>query len=180
MPKRTSEDIMITKKELKFSGYYKLEELTIKLKSDNQIKREFLTNKDGVTAIVYDKLKKKFIFVSQWRPCSEDYIVEAVAGSIELNETPEEAVEKEILEETGYKLDTLEFVDSFYVSPGTISEKVYLFFATVSEQINNGGGKEEEQEEIDIIYYDFDEVINFDFSDAKTIIAKNFLEKKLK
>lgn len=167
---------MILKRDIKFLGYYKLEELTIKQKQNNIIKREFLTNKDGVAAIVYNTEIDKYIFVSQWRPCSERNMVEIVAGSIEDGETPNEAIKKEILEEVGYKVDKIKKINSFYVSPGTVQEKVHLFFVAVSEKLNDGGGKKEEQEELDVIYYDYDEVINMIFLDAKTIIAQNWLK----
>jgi ADP-ribose pyrophosphatase len=167
---------MILKRDVKFLGYYKLEELTIKQKQNNIIKREFLTNKDGVAAIVYNSENDKYVFVSQWRPCSEKNMIEVVAGSIEEGETPIEAVEKEVLEEIGYKVDKIIKLNSFYVSPGTVKEKVHLFFIVVSEKVNDGGGKKEEQEELDVIYYDYDEVINMKFLDAKTIIAQNWLK----
>lgn len=167
---------MITNRDVKFSGYYQLEELTIKQKQNNIIKREFLTNKDGVAAIVYNSENDKYVFVSQWRPCSEKNMIEVVAGSIEEGETPIEAVEKEVLEEIGYKVDKIIELNSFYVSPGTVKEKVHLFFVVVSEKVNDGGGKKEEQEELDVIYYDYDEVINMKFLDAKTIIAQNWLK----
>lgn len=167
---------MITNRDVKFSGYYQLEELTIKQKQNNIIKREFLTNKDGVAAIVYNSENDKYIFVSQWRPCSEKNMIEIVAGSIEESQTPHEAIEREVLEEIGYKVDKVIELNNFYVSPGTIKEKVYLFFVVVSEKVNDGGGKKEEQEELDIIYYNYDEVINMTFLDAKTIIAQNWLK----
>jgi ADP-ribose pyrophosphatase len=167
---------MILKRDIKFLGYYKLEELTIKQKQNNIIKREFLTNKDGVAAIVYNTEIDKYVFISQWRPCSEKNMIEVVAGSIEDGETPIQAIEKEVLEEVGYKIDKIQKINSFYVSPGTIKEKVHLFFVAVSEKLNDGGGKKEEQEELDVIYYDYDEVINMIFLDAKTIIAQNWLK----
>jgi ADP-ribose pyrophosphatase len=167
---------MITKIDVKFSGYYQLEELTIKQKENNIIKREFLRNKDGVAAIVYNTEIDKYIFVSQWRICSEKNMTEVVAGSIEEGESPIQAIEKEVLEEVGYKVDRVKKINSFYVSPGTIKEKVHLFFVTVSEKVNNGGGKIEENEELDVIYYNYDEVIIKKFLDAKTIIAQNWLK----
>jgi ADP-ribose pyrophosphatase len=167
---------MILKRDIKFLGYYKLEELTIKQKQNNIIKREFLTNKDGVAAIVYNTEIDKYVFIKQWRPCSERSMVEVVAGSIEEGETPIQAIEKEVLEEVGYKVDKIKKINTFYVSPGTIKEKVNLFFVTVSEKVNDGGGKKEEEEELEVVYYDYDDVINMNFLDAKTIIAQNWLK----
>lgn len=145
---------MILKRDIKFSGYYQLEELTIKQKTNNIVKREFLRNKDGVAAIVYNTKIDKYIFISQWRPCYEKEMIEVVDGSIENNETPIEAIEKEVLEEVGYKIDKIKKINSFYVSPGVVGEKVHLFFVIVSEKVSDGGGNKEENEELDVIYYD--------------------------
>jgi ADP-ribose pyrophosphatase len=162
---------MITEKINKHSGYHTLDELIIKKKSGEKVSREFLTNKNGVCALVYDIIKKKYIFVSQWRPCSEDYMIEIVAGSIELGETPEQAIKKEVLEEIGYECDSIKFLSKCYMSPGVISEFVSIFYIEVSNQITIGGGLESESEEIDIIYLTKDELLNYEFLDAKTQLS---------
>lgn len=167
---------MITEKVNKHKGYHSLDELTIQKKSGKKTSREFLTNKNGTAAIVYNKILNKYIFVSQWRPCLEDVMLEIVAGSIELGEQPEETIKKEILEEIGYKCDSIKYLSKFYVSPGVISEFVYLYYVEVSEKVSQGGGLESEMEEIEIIYMTESEMLNYEFIDVKTILAINMLK----
>ena len=166
---------MITEKKKLYSGYHDFNELIIQKKSGEKTSREFLKNKDGVAAIVYDKKLDKYIFVSQWRPCLEDYMTEIVAGSIELGETPEQAVEKEILEEIGYKCDSIKYLTKCYASPGVISELIHIFYVEVSEKVSQGGGLESELEEIDIAYMTKSEMLNSEFIDAKTLLAINMI-----
>jgi len=166
---------MITEKENKFKGYHRLDELTIQKKSGKKVKREFLTNKDGVSAIVYNSKLDKYIFVSQWRPSLNGYMTEVVAGSIEIGETPEQAIKKEVIEEVGYKCDNIKFLTKCYVSPGVISEFIYIYYVEVSEQISSGGGLDSEDEEIDIIYMTKEEMLNYEFLDAKTQLGIKLL-----
>ena len=167
---------MISQKIKLYSGYHDFNELIIQKKSGKKTSREFLKNKDGVAAIVYDKNLNKYIFVSQWRPCLEDYMTEVVAGSIELGETPEQAVEKEVLEEIGYKCDSIKYLTKCYVSPGVLSELIHIFYVEVSEKISEGGGLESELEEIDIVYMTKSEMLNCEFIDAKTLLAINMIK----
>lgn len=166
---------MISEKIKLYSGYHNLYELIIQKKSGKKTSREFLNNKDGVAAIVYDKKLDKYIFVSQWRPCLENNMIEIVAGSIEIGETPEQAVKKEVLEEIGYNCDSIEYLTKCYVSPGVLSESIHIYYIEVSDKVSEGGGLESELEEIDIIYMTKSEMLNSEFIDAKTLLAVNML-----
>lgn len=169
---------MIVERETKHNGYYQLDNLSVKMK-DKIVSRELLLNKDGIAALVYDKLKDKYIFVSQWRPCLDGNLIEVVGGSIDdIGGDPIEAARKEVLEEIGYDCDKIEFIDECYVSPGTITEFIKIFYIEVSNKVNKGGGSEEEDEVIDLIEMNYNEVINYKFKDAKTIIAVNWLKNK--
>jgi nudix-type nucleoside diphosphatase (YffH/AdpP family) len=167
---------MITQKIKLHSGYHNLDELIIQKRSGKKTSREFLKNKDGVAALVYNKNLDKYILVSQWRPCLENYMTEIVAGSIELGETPQQAVEKEVLEEIGYKCDLIKYLTKCYVSPGVLSELIHIFYVEVSEKISDGGGLESELEEIDIVYMSKLELLNYEFIDAKSLLAINMMK----
>ena len=172
----------VLNRKIVFNGYNKIEKLSIKTKKSKIIERELLKNKDGVCAIIYDTKKDKYLVVEQWRPSLNGMMKELIAGSIEINETPLESVEKEVLEETGYECDYIQYINSFYVSPGTISEKVYLYYVEVSNQISNIIGCQEEDEELDLIELSYDELCDTLFIDAKSIIGVNWLksfQKKL-
>jgi nudix-type nucleoside diphosphatase (YffH/AdpP family) len=125
-------------KEL-YNGFIKLEEITIS-NGDKEIKREVLKSTNSVVGIVYDTVKKKYIFIQQYRAGAEGIMVEVPGGAIDTDEKPEQALKREIMEETGYKVDYLNHVKDFYLTPGRITDITSLFYCEVSERVNDGGG----------------------------------------
>jgi 8-oxo-dGTP pyrophosphatase MutT (NUDIX family) len=55
------------------------------------------------------------------------------AGMINENETAKDAVIRETLEQTGYKINDPLLICKFFSSPGGASERIFLYFAKVSE-----------------------------------------------
>lgn len=76
------------------------------------------------------------------RHTSDGWIVEAVAGMIDVGETPEQAVIREAQEETGYRIAAPRPIGTFFSSPGGTSERVFLYFAEVvaADRTGEGGG----------------------------------------
>lgn len=168
---------MITNRETKYKGHFKVDEISLKSRSGKDIKREVLVRKDAVASVVYDTKKDKFIFVKQWRPGSNSEILEIVAGTLDVpGEDPREAMIREIDEEIGYKTDDIKLIDECYMSPGGTTEIISIYYSEVSEKIHEGGGLEDE--DIDIVEMDLDEVLSTRFKDAKTIIGINYIKQK--
>lgn len=166
---------MVSNRETKYKGHFKVDEITLKSRSGNEIKREVMVRKDAVASVVYDTKKDKFIFVNQWRPGSNSEIIEIVAGTLDIpGEDPREAMIREINEEIGYKTDSIVLIDECYMSPGGSTEIISIYYCEVSEKINEGGGLEDE--DIDIIEMDLKEVLSTRFKDAKTIIGVNYIK----
>jgi len=169
---------MIIDSKNKYKGFISIDELTVKTRSGKEVKRELMVRKDGVASVVYDKVKRKFIFVNQWRPGSNSEIIEIVAGTLDVEgEDPKEAMTREIDEEIGYKVDNIILLDECYVSPGGTTELISVYYSEVSEQTHPGGGLE--YEDIDVIEMDLDEVLSTRFKDAKTIIGVNYIKNNL-
>jgi len=122
-----------------YKGFSKLDELTIN-DGDKEYTREILILQNAVAAIIYDTVKKKYIFVEQYRAGADGIMVEVVAGGIDEGEKPEQAIKREIMEETGYKVDFVKHISDFYSSPGRTNELTSLFYVEVSERVNEGGG----------------------------------------
>lgn len=164
----------IVKKEKVFGGFFSLEEITVEDRS-KVYKRLVLVRKKAVAGLLYDSQKKKFILTSQWRPGSESEIVEVLAGITEEGESDSDVLRRECLEEVGYQVDTCERIGEFYLSPGGSTEKIALFFCTSTHKTHSGGGLEEEGESIRTIEMSLDELLEYEFEDAKTIIAVEYV-----
>jgi ADP-ribose pyrophosphatase len=54
-------------------------------------------------------------------------LLEVPAGTIDPGESPESTAERELVEETGYRAGRIKFIRDWFVSPGFLTEKMYLF-----------------------------------------------------
>lgn len=147
---------------------------------------------DSVAAIIFNPVTQNLIFVNQFRypiftkDHDHAWSVEIVAGMIEEDKSPEEAMVREIIEETGYKVSHLRPISSFFPSPGGSNERIYLFFAKAdqSDRIHGGGGLIEEGENIQILEIPLKKVFQMlntgEILDAKTIIALQWLKAQQK
>lgn len=168
----------IKKKETIYEGFYTFRKLIIE-KEGETFEREQLDIGCAAAALVYDTKKDKYILVKQLRFSAERELLEVVAGIVENEKSdPEKTVRKEIEEETGYVVDQLEHIMDFYPSPGACTEKVFLYYAEVSEKKSAGGGLDEEHEDIQVLAYSLEELLQLELLDAKTVIAVQWLALK--
>jgi len=104
-----------------------------------------------------------------------------VAGTIDRCRTPEEVARAELVEEAGYALDELEYITTFYPSPGACTERIHLYLGYLSSatRVGPGGGIVETGEDIRVHEMTLDEALQLveeeGIRDAKTIIALQHL-----
>ena len=187
--------VEVKKIERILDGFFKVDRATLKFEMFDgtmspEVVRLNLDRGDSVGAIIYNTTSQKLIFVNQFRypiftkEKDNAWSLEIVAGVIEKEESAEDAMFKEIKEETGYHTTKLQPLFSFYPTPGGSNEKVFLFFARVSQQdrIYKGGGLIEEGENIQLLEIStkdvFDMLKSGKISDAKTIIALQWLKTR--
>ena len=146
---------------------------------------------DAVAVLLYNMENRTVLLTKQFRlptyfngnPSGD--LLEACAGIIEKGETPETTIKREILEETGYKIDEVEKVLEAYSSAGVLTELLHLFLAPYheSQKKKDGGGLEEEGEHIDLVEMEFEKAYSMmrsgGIKDAKTImLLQHFLFEK--
>jgi nudix-type nucleoside diphosphatase (YffH/AdpP family) len=135
---------------------------------------------DSVAALLHNVDTDRVILVDQFRypaHANGGWIIETVAGIIDPPETPDDAIRRETLEETGYRLGNIWRLATFYASPGGSSEQIHLYFAEVTNafRVGAGGGLPQEGEDISLREYSpralADALAAGEFKDAKTLIA---------
>ena len=82
---------------------------------------------DWVNAIVLTK-DQHIVLVRQYRHAAQDFFLEIPAGKPEENESHEEAIVREVREETGYTTEQVPIkLGEFYVNPATQTNKVITY-----------------------------------------------------
>jgi len=109
---------------------------TVKLRVDTVRKpdgdtstREIVEHR-GVVVIVPVDAEDNVLMVRQFRYAIGKELLEIPAGGIDGEETPEEAVLREMQEETGYLPKKVTKLGGFYSAPGFCTEFMHLFLAT--------------------------------------------------
>lgn len=90
---------------------------------------------DSCAALIHDLERDVVVLAEQFRIATHakgpGYIIEAIAGSVEPGEDPEDCIRREMMEEVGYRAGELVLVSKGYVSPGSSSERIFLYYAPV-------------------------------------------------
>ena len=136
-----------------------------------EYKREIIKH-NGSAVIVPVFADFTVALVRQYRHAAEKYLLEIPAGSLEIGESPEAGARRELEEEIGFTAETIEKLTEFYVSPGFLTEKMFLFLATnLTETAQNL----DDDEVISIERFSFPQVFekirNGEIEDAKSIVG---------
>lgn len=85
-------------------------------------------------------------------------LLELPAGTLERGEDPMNGAGRELQEETGHLAGRLQILNSFYSSPGILSEKMYAF---VAYDLQRTQMDLETGEEIEVVQVDLDDAIEW-------------------
>jgi nudix-type nucleoside diphosphatase (YffH/AdpP family) len=178
-----------------FDDFFKIDEVTVSHQrldgtmSPDQ-RRLVFERGDSVAALLYNPETHAVVTVNQFKvpsliarrrdnPATTDgWITETIAGMIDGNETPEEAIIRETVEETGYRIKNPELITKFFSSPGGTSERVFLYFAEITEadRVGKGGG---DGEDVRVVHQSarelFEQLENKQIEDPKLAIAAYWL-----
>jgi nudix-type nucleoside diphosphatase (YffH/AdpP family) len=125
-----------------FKGRYKIDEYLFDYDRVagkgrlEDVKRLVFERGDSCAALIHDVERDVIVLAEQFRIATHDkgpgYIVEAMAGSVEEGEDPEDCIRREMMEEVGYRAGRLALVSNGYASPGSSSERIFLYYAPVA------------------------------------------------
>lgn len=102
---------------------------TVKLPNGRETTREIVEHENCVAIVALDAADN-ILLVRQFRKPVEKDLLEIPAGGIDPGETPEDAVRREMREETGFLPQKVAKLGGFYSSPGFCTEYLHLYLAT--------------------------------------------------
>lgn len=144
---------------------------TVRLPDGGTARREVIEHAPVVAIVAVDEAGD-LVLEKQYRLPVNRWLLEIPAGGIEPGETPEDAVQRELQEETGYRAERLESLGGFYVAPGYCQEYIHLFLAT---ELRESHLHPDDDESIEIIHMPLDRALHLiasgDICDAKSIIG---------
>ncbi|MBD3182672.1 NUDIX domain-containing protein [Candidatus Poribacteria bacterium] len=184
--------VKIIKETREFDDFLKVDKAVLKHEKFNgemshDMVRLNLNRPDAVAVLLYDDKKDSVILVKQFRyPAyvnnGPGWILELVAGIITDGKDKISTANAELMEEAGYEVEKLQYINTFYPSPGGSSEKLHLYLGIAPRKVNTGGGLPEEHEDIQVVEMSFTKAMEMietgEICDAKTIIALQWLMLK--
>lgn len=172
------------REELLSDNWYILKKYTFELqRSDGTWQtqnREAYDRGNGAAILLYNKAKGTVVLTRQFRlPVyingHEGLLIEAAAGLLD-DASPEARIIAEAEEETGFRVTAVEKVFEAYMSPGSVTEKLYFFIAEYADddRSGTGGGLADEGEDIQVLEWPFEKALaairSGEIQDAKTIM----------
>ncbi|HEV2885208.1 MAG TPA: NUDIX hydrolase [Pyrinomonadaceae bacterium] len=110
--------------------------------------------------------------VRQYRHPAVKYLLEAPAGTLNRGESPEQGAARELEEELGFVAGRMEKISEFFVSPGFLEEKMWVYLAT---QLTETQQQLEDDELLNVVRLPLSQVLSMissgEIEDAKTIIG---------
>ena len=170
--------------QLLSNDWYVLKKTTFDyLRSDGTWQRQSRETYDrgnGAVILLYHLLNRTVILTRQFRfPAFVNghagFLLEAPAGLLDAAD-PEERIRAEVEEETGYRVRQVQKIFEAYMSPGSVTEKLYFFVAEYDPgiRVSNGGGVASEGEDIEVLELPIDVAMHMiesgEIVDGKTIM----------
>ena len=154
-------DVEILEKTVCFEGFFRIERYRLRHRLfsgdwSHPLVRELFERGHAAAVLPYDPIRDEVVLIEQFRVGALNapggpWLMEIVAGIIEADETTEDVVKRESIEEANCIITDLIPLYNFLVSPGGTTESVALFCGRV-DTTHAGGvhGASEEGEDIKV------------------------------
>ncbi len=154
-------NVEIFEKTVCFEGFFRIDRYRLRHRLfsgdwSHPLVRELFERGHAAAVLPYDPVRDEVVLIEQFRVGALNapggpWLMEIVAGIIEADETPEDVVKRESIEEADCIITNLIPLYNFLVSPGGATESVALFCGRV-DTTHAGGihGASEEGEDIKV------------------------------
>jgi len=180
----------ILRRDALYEGFNRLTELTYQYRRldgnwSANVTREIFERGPAAAVLPYDPIEDRVVLVRQFRPGAllagaSGWELEPIAGICDTGELPTDTVRREAMEEAGCRIDALEEVCVYNVSPGCVNEPVSVYCGRIdSQSVQAAGGDATEHEETEVCVMTFEDfksaLSSGTFTYALTIIAAQWL-----
>jgi ADP-ribose pyrophosphatase len=144
---------------------------SIVLADGTTAEREVVVHK-GAVALVPMVDRDHVCLVRNRRYAIGKTLLEVPAGSIDHGETPDQTARRELVEETGYQPGKLALIRDWFVSPGFMTERMFLYLC---EDLSPGPTDHQPDERLETLIIPWGEALAMvhdgRIEDAKTLLA---------
>ena len=144
---------------------------SVTLRDGTVAEREVVLHR-GAVALVPMVDEGHVCLVRNRRYAVDRTLLEVPAGTIDPGESPDRTAERELLEETGYQAGRIRRIREWYVSPGVMNERMYLYLC---EDLRPGPVRPELDEQLETVIVPWEEALAMAadgrIEDAKTLLA---------
>ena len=141
------------------------------------MKYEIISGTGSGAVMVVPFIENDIIFIKEYAAAIDDYMITFPKGKIDKGETIEEAANRELQEEVGYKSKDIKLIKKLYLAPGYIDHMTYVM---VAKELSVSSLSGDEPEELEVIRVHKDDVINFldknEIIDSRVHAALNIIE----
>jgi ADP-ribose pyrophosphatase len=97
---------------------------------DGGVHTRHVVRHPGACVLIPKISNNEICLIENYRAAVDRTLLELPAGTLEPPEPPHETAARELIEETGYRAAEIRFLHQFYMSPGILDEKMYLYLAS--------------------------------------------------
>jgi nudix-type nucleoside diphosphatase (YffH/AdpP family) len=183
-----SDRIRIEKVETLSDDWYVLKKTTFEYQRKDgtwqKQSRETYDRGNGATILLYNRERRTVVLTRQFRfPAyvnqHDGMLIETCAGLLD-ESNAEEAIRRETEEETGFRVSNVTRVFEAFMSPGSVTERLYFFVAEYDDdsRLTDGGGLHSDGEDIEVLEINFEEALRMiesgEIMDGKTIMLLQY------
>ena len=133
----------------------------------------------GAVAMVAMVDRDHVCLVKSYRYAAGRTLLEVPAGTLDPGEEPDASAPRELAEETGYRAGRIARVAEWYVSPGVMTERMYLYLC---EDLTPGPTDHQPDERLEPVVLPWAEAIRLaregGIEDAKTLLALMICDRR--
>ena len=154
-------DVQVHEHRHPYVNFFSIQEIDITIprfdeKPSKAVTRAGFAGMDAAIVIPYDPIKDLLLLVEQFRVGPflrgdmHPWMMEPIAGRVDVGEMPEQTAKREAFEEAGIHLSEVLKVHSGYASPGCTTEMFHIFVGIAELNLNSGilAGLNSEAEDI--------------------------------